>query len=127
MKNVLLLVHDDEGQEARLQAALDVARALEGHLTCVDVTPPVLVAADLPIGLGGGAVISDERLTEVRNKAELTARLTREGVNWNWIDAYGEFADRLLDAAAIADLIVLNRQVDDTFLPSIREVASKVL
>src|SRR4051812_13689734 len=28
MKNVLLLVHDDAGQEARFQAALDVTRAL---------------------------------------------------------------------------------------------------
>ena len=27
MKNVLLLVHDDQGQEARLQAALDLTRA----------------------------------------------------------------------------------------------------
>ena len=36
MKNILLLVHDDHGQEARLQAALDITRAVEGHLTCVD-------------------------------------------------------------------------------------------
>ena len=44
MKNVLLLIHDDAGQEARLQAALDVTRALEGHLTCLDVAivPPVM-------------------------------------------------------------------------------------
>lgn len=39
MKNILLLVHDDDGQEVRLQAALDLVRALDGHLTCVDVTP----------------------------------------------------------------------------------------
>lgn len=38
MKNVLLLVHEDAGQEARLQAALDLTRALRGHLTCLDGT-----------------------------------------------------------------------------------------
>ena len=31
MKSILLLIHDDEGQEARYQAALDVARTVEGH------------------------------------------------------------------------------------------------
>lgn len=45
MKNVLLLVHDDKEQEARLRVALDVTRALSGHLTCVDVfTPPIIVS-----------------------------------------------------------------------------------
>ena len=38
MKNILLLVHDDAGQEARFQAALDIGRAVEGHLSCLDVT-----------------------------------------------------------------------------------------
>ena len=37
MKNVLLLVHDDAGQESRFQAALDITRAVEGHLTCLNV------------------------------------------------------------------------------------------
>jgi hypothetical protein len=37
MKNILLLVHDDVGQEARLQVALDVTRALTGHLESLDV------------------------------------------------------------------------------------------
>ena len=38
MKTILLLVHDDAGQEARFQAALDVARAVGGHLMCIDVS-----------------------------------------------------------------------------------------
>lgn len=37
MKTVLLLGHNDAGQEARLQAALDLTRALSGHLICVDI------------------------------------------------------------------------------------------
>ena len=42
MKNVMVLVHDDDGQTARLQTALNLARALEGHLSCVDVTPTLV-------------------------------------------------------------------------------------
>ena len=37
MKTVMVLIHDDAGQEARLQCALDVVRAVEGHLVCLDV------------------------------------------------------------------------------------------
>jgi hypothetical protein len=46
MKNVLLLVHDDAGQEARLQAALGIVRAVEGHLTCLDVIIYPMISAD---------------------------------------------------------------------------------
>lgn len=49
MKTLLLLVHDDAGQEARLQAALDLTRALDGHLTCVDIAPIPVFAGDLGV------------------------------------------------------------------------------
>jgi hypothetical protein len=39
MKSVLLYANQDAGLEARLQAALDIARTFEGHLTCLQVTP----------------------------------------------------------------------------------------
>ena len=35
MKNILLLIHDDPGQEARLQAALDITRAVEAFRTAI--------------------------------------------------------------------------------------------
>ena len=46
MKNILVLVHSDDGQESRLQCALDVVRALSGHLTCLDVAAPPIVYGD---------------------------------------------------------------------------------
>lgn len=46
MKNVLLLVHEDNGQEARFQAEMDVTRALEGHLTCLEIIPFAPVPGD---------------------------------------------------------------------------------
>ncbi|KEQ52928.1 universal stress protein [Sphingobium chlorophenolicum] len=127
MKNILLLVHDDEGQEARLQAALDLTRALGGHLRCVDVTPLIVVAGDMYVGIGQGAVLVDERESEARNKERLTARLAKEDVPWDWIDVTGEFASCLLKEASLADVVVLNRQLDQFPLPDMRMVTSQVL
>lgn len=127
MKNILLLVHDDDGQEARLQAALDLTRALEGHLSCIDITPYPVIAGDLYVGVGESAILSDERESEARNKAVLTARLSHEDVSWDWKDATGEMANCVLDAAALADLIVLNRQLDDYPLPDMRTIVSRVV
>jgi hypothetical protein len=39
VKSILLHVYDDTGFEGRLQAALDLARAFEGHITCLHATP----------------------------------------------------------------------------------------
>ena len=82
MKNVLLFVHQDAGQEARLQAALDLTRALSGHLTCIDVTPLPLVFDQ---GMSTApAVIIDEFEQEADNKVALQRRLEHEDVCWSW-------------------------------------------
>jgi len=76
MKNILLLIHDDAGQEARVQAALDITRAVEGHLTCIDVTPYPLVAGD-GFGFAETVVLLDERESETKNKSVIGGRLSR--------------------------------------------------
>ncbi|WP_375196381.1 universal stress protein UspA [Sphingobium sp.] len=127
MKNILLLLHDDEGQEARLQAALDLTRALGGHLRCIDVTPFPVIAGDLYAGFGETAVLIDERGSEARNKSRITAHLANEDVSWDWIDTSGEIASCLLKEASLADIVVLNRQLDSYPLPDMRTIASQVL
>lgn len=126
MKNVLLLVHDDTGQESRLQASLDLTRALDGHLSCLDVTIPAAVNGDY-YGIAAVALLDDERTREAENKTALLARLAREDVRWDWNDATGTLADAVLDAAALADLIVLSRKLSDDRDPDMRDVASRVL
>jgi nucleotide-binding universal stress UspA family protein len=127
MKNILLLVHDDEGQEARFQTALDLTRALNGHLNCLNVTPYPLFASDIYSGFGETALFADEREGEAKTKAVLTDRLTRANVSWSWNDATGDIAGCILDAAALADLIVLNRTLDEYLLPDMRAIASRIL
>jgi len=81
MKNILLLVHEDDGQRARLHTALDLTRALEGHLTCVDVTPSLVYGGNSYAGFGDAILLTDERESEAKNKARLTEQLMRESVS----------------------------------------------
>lgn len=126
MKNILLLVHDDAGQEARLQAALDLTRALSGYLNCIDaVQVPVVID-----GFGGGGMamlLADERQREADNRAAVEPRLAREGISWSWTEAVGYLPDCVADAAKTADLVVLNRKIDEAPAPDMRHIVSEVL
>lgn len=108
MRNILLLAHDDPGQEARFQAALDVARAIDGHLTCIDVcTLPIpLIDAFSQAGLHLAA--DETRARETMNRKRLIERLKVEGVPYDWIGTTGGITSMLRQNAAVADMIVLN-------------------
>jgi nucleotide-binding universal stress UspA family protein len=124
MKNILLLIHDDAGQEARLQAALDVTRALDGHLTCLDVTVVTAISSS-DFGITGGtALVAVEREREGANRSRVEPRLKNEGVSWNWVDTVDGIEPALTAASDLADLIVVNRQLDSYPLPDMRTVAS---
>ena len=111
MKNVLLLIHDDAGQEARLQAALDVVRAVGGHLVCLDVVG-LGVEAGYPGPEAAAVLVEQEERREAANRARLEQRLAKEDVPWAIEQATGSFAFCLGEAASLADLIVLNPQLD---------------
>lgn len=125
MKDILVLVHHDAGQDARLRAAVDLVRRLDGHLTCLDVTK-------LPATFGteftaGAILLEQESSREHRNRDIVQSWLARQGVTWNWLDCTGSLASSVIDAAGLADLIVLNRRLDDAIWPDMREVTATVL
>jgi nucleotide-binding universal stress UspA family protein len=128
MKNILLLAHDDSGQEARFQAALDIARAVRGHVTCLDVTiMPAFIGAEYTSGFGTAALLADAVDREDDNRRGLQQRLQHEDVPWDWTDAAGDLAPCLIDAAALADLIVVNRQLDGFPVPDMRSAAGDLI
>ncbi|WP_426258293.1 universal stress protein [Sphingomonas sp. DC1600-2] len=111
MKSILLLVHDDSGQEGRLQVALDLTRGLRGHLTCLDVSIAPEVMDDY-VSLGGAALLmEDERAAEARNRRRIEPRLSHEDVPWDWIDVAGNLGDQVVRAARLSDIIVVSEKL----------------
>jgi len=127
MKDILLLIHDDAGQEARLQCALDIVRAVGGHLSCIDVSLMPVVADWAYDGSADAILLEEERSRESANKAKLERRLEHEDVPWTWVDMTGGFVPCLKEAAALADLIVLNRKLDNFPCPDMQKVAAEIL
>ena len=127
MKNVLLLVHADPGQEARFQAALDLARALGGHLTAVDVFVPQVIADEFYMGSGSSWAMAEEHAAERRHGARYRDRLATEDVAWNWVDAPGALGACLEDEAGLADVIVTSREADPLFRPNLRRVTEELV
>jgi nucleotide-binding universal stress UspA family protein len=111
MKSVLLHIQDDDGLEARLQAALSLVRASGGHLTCLHVTPiNAYVAFD---GFGGVFVMNDIMKAledqEAKMRAKVEADLAHEDVAWSYEQTTAEPTGSLVGHAALADLLVLGR------------------
>ena len=127
MKNILLIVHDDAGQEARLQAALDMTRAVNGHLTCLDVSIMPALIGDYYSGAGEAMLLADEREREATNRKRLESRLAHEDVSWDWVDVTGNLATCVTEAAGMADLIVTNRKLDGFPFPDMREAAGEII
>ncbi len=110
MKTILLHVEGDDGQEARLAAALDLARACGGHLVCLSVMPYAAYALGDP-AMGAFPVTTLIDAVEARRREErvaVEARLRREGVSWEWQSADGDSADRLVEHARLADVVVMS-------------------
>jgi nucleotide-binding universal stress UspA family protein len=105
MKNILLLVHEDEGQRARLQAALDIARAMHGLLTCLDLAAPIERPSMFPVF--GGAVVMEPELAPIGG---ISAReqVEKSGVPFHWLERSGELGPILGSVAAQADIVVLS-------------------
>ncbi|MFA6117944.1 MAG: universal stress protein [Sphingomonas sp.] len=127
MKNILVLIHDDSGQNARVQTALDVARAVGGHLRCVDVSIVPEVVTDY-VSMGGGALLrADEELNEASNRTRVRERLENDDVPFDWIDTSGDLTESMRAAAALTDLVVVNRELQTSLFPNALELAGRLL
>jgi nucleotide-binding universal stress UspA family protein len=110
MKTILVHIDSDDGQDARLQAAFDLARAFGGHLHCLQVTPYSAYTMGDP-GMGGMPITALIEAIEKQRHDErmaVEARLRDEGVSWDWTSRDGGSAERLSEAARLADIVVMN-------------------
>jgi nucleotide-binding universal stress UspA family protein len=125
MKNVLLLVHDDKEQEARLRVALDVTRALSGHLTCVDVFTPPIIVSDYT-GVAEMAVLAEASKHEGEILTALRDRLQKEDVSWDVLETCGDAGAEISNVAGLADLVVVTSHTDDPHGLNARRVAAEL-
>lgn len=122
VKTILLHVQDDSALEARIEAALSLARATSAHLSCLNVRPvQAYVAADSY----GGIFVMDDLVRsfegqDARLRSTIEAKLRSEDVSWDYAQTTGDVAASTACQAALADLVVTGRapQKDEFAAPA---------
>lgn len=128
MKTVLLYASEDNGMESRLQVALDVSRAFEGHLDCVQVTPFDAIIMGDPFG-GVYAlpnVVAAVQDAEDDHKARIEQRLQGEGASWEWFRYTGQPSIVVEERSHLADLVVLSLPGEDDGYSGPNSIAADV-
>ena len=107
MRSILLHANNDANFAARLQVALDIARAFDAHLT-------LLQAVSYDFTMPGdfyGATVADmlpiARAAADAFRAEVEPRLNAEDVRWDWVEELGLADSRMLQHGALADLAII--------------------
>jgi nucleotide-binding universal stress UspA family protein len=129
MKSILLYANRDPGLESRLQAALDVARLFEAHLTCLQVTPYDSFIMGDPFGgvYALPTVIEQVQRVAEEQRAEVEERLRGEGVAWDWLRFDGAPAQVIVDRARLSDLVVLSLPGEGRVAEGAQAIAADVL
>lgn len=107
MRSILLHIGDDDGLADRVQVAVDLANARDGHLTCLQ---PIPLALEIPGDLYG-AMIADV-VPAIRDAADkLRGRIEDDlrdaDVSWTWMQSDGAALDRLLHFASLNDVAIV--------------------
>ena len=110
MKSILVYANEDGGFGARLQTALDLARAFGAHLTFLQVTPYDSFIMGDPFGgiYALPIVVEEIRKAEEAHRNRIEEKLRRESVPWSWENYEGSPAHVVLERASLADLIVVS-------------------
>lgn len=107
MRSILLHVAGDDCLEARTQVALDLARAFDAHLTCLQAMP---FEYGMPGDIYGAMVASllpQIRESEAALRRQHEARLANEDVSWSWLQEDGPALPHLLRHSALSDLVIV--------------------
>ncbi len=112
VKSILVHIHDDYAQDARLAVALDLARACGAHLCCVQANPFTSYVLGDPWGgfYGSTTLLDALRTSADEQRARIEQRLKSEGVTWDWTYVPGEPAQVLVSCGRLADLLILSRE-----------------
>jgi nucleotide-binding universal stress UspA family protein len=114
MRSILLFADRSPAMAARLETALSLARAYNGHLSVLIDTP---VARFMSVDAMGGSYIAADAIREALERddayaGDLKARLTREDVTFDILRAEEEPVEAMIECARLADLLVLSHGCD---------------
>lgn len=110
MKAILVHINDDDGLESRLQAAFDLARAFNGHVTCLHATPYEDYLREDPLVV---AALPEEFSEKMRGKISalrqrIEARLDAEAVSWDWVHFNELMSTSLIGYSVLSDVVVVS-------------------
>lgn len=107
MRSIILHIHEDDCLEARFQAALDLTRHFNGHLTCLQAIPFEFgVPGDFYGTLAAQMAVEFlEQAAKVREEYE--ARLSNEDVPFDWQVSEGAATRLIARNAPLGDIIVV--------------------
>jgi nucleotide-binding universal stress UspA family protein len=112
VNSILFYVHDDDRLDARLQAALSIARTCSAHLQLLSVVP--IEAYTVSDGFGGMFVSAEigEALQEqaAKVRAQVERQLSKEDVRWDYQSVTGVTIAELAERAALSDLVIMGRE-----------------
>ncbi|WP_108786566.1 universal stress protein [Erythrobacter sp. Alg231-14] len=107
MKSILLHIDTDPCMEARLQVAMDIARAYDGHITCLQAVSYEVFAPGDFYGSAMAAALPKIREAAESFRAKVETDLTNEDVSWEWRYLDGMAEHRLLEQSALHDIIII--------------------
>ncbi|EQB18468.1 universal stress protein [Novosphingobium lindaniclasticum] len=111
MRSILVNADRKPDTEARVEAALELARHMDGHVTVLVDTPVSRYIAMDPMG---GSYVISEALEKARGEDDaaaeaIEARLTRAGLAFEMIRSEEDPVPALARAARLSDLVVVSR------------------
>jgi nucleotide-binding universal stress UspA family protein len=107
MKSILLHIDHDNAMQARLQVALDIARASGGHITCLQAVSYEVFAPGDFYGSAIAAAMPVIKENAEKLRAETEAELANEGVPYDWRFLYGIAQHRLIEHSPLADVVIV--------------------
>lgn len=107
MRSILLHIEDDDCLEARMQVALDLARAFDGHVSCMKSIQWEMGAVVDFYGLMSAQILDATREQADALHKRLEARLSKEDVAWDWVQSDGFASQQLLRRSGLSDVVVL--------------------
>jgi nucleotide-binding universal stress UspA family protein len=115
MKSILTHIGEDSGLETRMQAALDIARATQGHLTGIYATPISSFVGFDPVGgsFAPQSIIDALSDIEARTRSKIESQLAGDNVSWSYLSLTDQVSSGLITYGALNDLIVLSRPCEN--------------